>query len=73
VIVEACKLLGQEPPPLIPFEAAGLSEMGKRFYSECKRVSNARAKDELGWKLAFPTFVEGLADCLLYLKARQGP
>ena len=73
VIVEACKLLGREPPPLVPFEAAGLSEMGKRFYSECKRVSNARAKDELGWKLAFPTYVEGLANCLLDLKARQGP
>jgi nucleoside-diphosphate-sugar epimerase len=71
VIVEACRLLGREPPPLIPFEAAGLSEMGKRFYSECKRVSNARAKEELGWKLAFPTYVEGLADCFLDLKARQ--
>jgi nucleoside-diphosphate-sugar epimerase len=73
VIVEACRLLGREPPPLIPFEAAGLSEMGKRFYSECKRVSNARAKEELGWKLAFPTYVEGLADCFLDLKARQRP
>ncbi len=73
VIVEACKLLGREPPPLIPFETAGLSEMGKRFYSECKRVSNARAKEELGWKLAFPTYVEGLADCFLDLKARQRP
>ncbi len=71
VIVEACRLLGREPPPLIPFEAAGLSEMGKRFYSECKRVSNARAKEELGWKLAFTTYVEGLADCFLDLKACQ--
>jgi nucleoside-diphosphate-sugar epimerase len=70
VIVEACRLLGRAPPPLIPFEAAGLSEMGKRFYSECKRVSNARAKEELGWKLAFPTFVEGLADCYADWKAR---
>ncbi len=71
VIVEACRLLGREPPPLVPFEAAGLSEMGKRFYSECKRVSNVRAKEEIGWKLAFPTYVEGLADCFLYLNARQ--
>lgn len=70
VIVEACRLLECEPPPLIPFEAAGLSDMGKRFYSECKRVSNARAKAELGWKLAFPTYVEGLADCYANLKAR---
>jgi nucleoside-diphosphate-sugar epimerase len=71
VIVEACRLLGREPPPLIPFEVAGLSEMGKRFYSECKRVSNRRAKEELGWKLAFPTYVEGLADCYADLMSRQ--
>jgi nucleoside-diphosphate-sugar epimerase len=64
VIVHACTLLGILPPPLLPFEAAGLSEMGKRFYSECKRVSNARAKAELGWLPAFPTYREGLADCL---------
>lgn len=70
VIVEACRLLGRDPPPLLPFEAAGLSEMGKRFYSECKRVSNARAKEELGWKLAFPTFMEGLADCYADWKTR---
>jgi nucleoside-diphosphate-sugar epimerase len=38
--------------------------MGKRFYSECKRVSNARAKAELGWRPAFPTYREGLANCL---------
>ncbi len=69
VIVEACRLLGREAPPLIPFESAGLSEMGKRFYSECKRVSNRRAKEELGWRLTFPTYVEGLADCYVALQA----
>ena len=63
VVVEACRLLGVPAPPLIPFSAAGLSDMGQRFYSECKRVSNARAKAELGWRPRFPTFVEGLADC----------
>ena len=64
VIVEACRLLGVAPPPLLPFAAAGLSEMGRRFYSECKRVSNARIKAELGWRPRFATYVEGLADCL---------
>jgi nucleoside-diphosphate-sugar epimerase len=64
VIVYACQLLGVALPPLLPFEAAGLSDMGRRFYSECKRVSNARAKAELGWRPAFPTYVEGLVDCL---------
>ncbi len=65
VIVEACRLLNAPVPPLIPFAEAGLSEMGKRFYSECKRVSNARAKAELGWRPAFPTYFEGLANCLM--------
>jgi nucleoside-diphosphate-sugar epimerase len=64
VIVEACRLLGVAPPPLTPFAQANLNEMGRRFYSECKRVSNARAKAELGWRPQFPTYVEGLADCL---------
>jgi nucleoside-diphosphate-sugar epimerase len=64
VIVEACRLLDVAVPPLVPFSEAGLSEMGQRFYSECKRVSNARAKAELGWRPRFPTFVEGLQDCL---------
>jgi nucleoside-diphosphate-sugar epimerase len=63
VIVEACRLLGVVPPPLIPFAEADLSEMARRFYSECKRVSNARAKAELGWRPQFPSYLEGLADC----------
>jgi nucleoside-diphosphate-sugar epimerase len=64
VTLFACELLGVTPPPPVAFEAAGLSEMGRRFYSECKRVSNARAKAELGWRPQFPTYHEGLLDCL---------
>lgn len=70
VIVEACRLLGRAPPPLIRFDQAGLSDMARRFYSECKRVSNARAKAELGWTPAFPTYVEGLADCWARLEPK---
>jgi nucleoside-diphosphate-sugar epimerase len=64
VVLEACRLLNVAPPPLVPFAEAGLSEMGQRFYSECKRVSNARAKAELGWRPQFPTYYEGLDQCL---------
>jgi nucleoside-diphosphate-sugar epimerase len=63
VVVEACRLLGVTAPLLVPFLEAGLSDMGQRFYSECKRVANARAKAELNWRPQFPTFVDGLADC----------
>ncbi len=63
VIAYACELLKRPVPNLVPLDRANLSEMGSRFYSECKRVSNARAKSELGWRPAFPTYREGLADC----------
>lgn len=64
VLVHAANLLGIAPPPAVAFEDAGLSPAGQRFYAECKRVSNARAKAALGWRPLFPTYREGLADCL---------
>jgi nucleoside-diphosphate-sugar epimerase len=60
VIAYAAGLLGVEPPPLVPLAEAGLSPQGMRFYAESKRVSNARAKAELGWRPAYPTYREGL-------------
>ena len=60
VIAYAAGLLGMTPPPEVPLAEAGLSPMALRFYAESKRVSNARAKAELGWRPAFPTYREGL-------------
>jgi nucleoside-diphosphate-sugar epimerase len=60
VIAYAARLLGVDPPPEIPLEQAGLSWVARRFYAESKRVSNALAKAELGWRPAFPTYREGL-------------
>lgn len=57
----AAKLLGVPPPVEIPYEAAELSEMGRSFYSENKRVRNDRIKNDLGMQFAFPTYREGLA------------
>jgi hypothetical protein len=34
--------------------------MARSFYAESKKVSNLRMKDELGVKLAYPTYIEGL-------------
>ena len=56
----AAQLLGVAPPPEEPFDPESLSPMAQRFYAECKRVSNARAKAELGWRPAYPTYREGL-------------
>lgn len=61
VVTFACELLGVEPPPEEPFEEAQLTGMARSFYGENKRVSNARVKSELGVKLAYPTYREGIA------------
>ncbi|NAZ37723.1 SDR family oxidoreductase [Rubellimicrobium sp. CFH 75288] len=60
VIGEAARLLGLPPPPEVAWEEAALSPMGRSFYAESKRVSNARAKAELGWQPRYPTYREGL-------------
>ena len=60
VIEEACRLLGRAPPPLVSLEQANLSPMARAFYAENRRVANGKAKRVLGWKPAWPTYVEGL-------------
>jgi nucleoside-diphosphate-sugar epimerase len=60
VITYAAMLMGIEPPPEQDVEAAGLSPLARSFYGENKRASNRKLKDELGVKLAFPTYRVGL-------------
>ena len=60
VIEEACRLLDREPPPLLSLDQANLSPMARAFYAENRRVANGKAKRVLGWKPAWPTYVEGL-------------
>jgi nucleoside-diphosphate-sugar epimerase len=60
VIAYAAELLGIEPPPEVPFERADLTPMARSFYSSNKRVSNRRLKQQLGVRLAYPTYREGL-------------
>ncbi len=60
VVAYGAELLGLPIPPDIDFATATLTEMGRSFYSESKRVANARMKTELGITLAFPTYREGL-------------
>ena len=64
VIEYACNLLGLTPPPVIPFEEADLAPITRSFYSDNKRLKNDRIKTELGVKLQYPTFKEGLEGCL---------
>ena len=64
VVAHAATLLGMPPPPLVPFEAAGLSPMARSFYDDNKRVSNRLIKTELGVSLRHPDFRAGLAAIL---------
>jgi len=60
VVAYACRLLGVEPPPLVPFEQAALSPMAASFYADNRRVRNQLIKDELGVRLHYPTYRAGL-------------
>lgn len=60
----AAHLLGMPVPPDIPFEAAQLSEMGRSFYGENKRVSNGLVRSALNYHFRFPTYREGLRACM---------
>jgi hypothetical protein len=64
VVAYAAGLIAVEPPPEIAFEDADLTPMGRSFYGEVKRVSNARIKQGLGYRFRYPTYREGIANCV---------
>lgn len=64
VLAYAAEQMGLPVPPLIPFEQAEMSAMAKSFYQDNKRVSNRRIKEELGVKLQYPTYREGIKAAL---------
>ncbi len=61
-IAFAAQLMGVEAPPEIPFDeaAASMSPMALSFWQECRRVKNDKLKRELGVRLHYPTYREGL-------------
>lgn len=69
VIAHAAALIGRDAPPMIAPDDPSLSPMARAFYAENRRVANGRAKRLLGWRPAFPTYVDGLRDC----RARISP
>ena len=58
----AAQLLDVPPPPEIPFAQAApaMSELALSFWQECRRVKNDKLKHELGVRLGYPTYREGL-------------
>jgi nucleoside-diphosphate-sugar epimerase len=70
VVTFAASLCGVTPPPEISLDDAGLTAMGRSFYTESKRVRNDLLRDELGVTLAYPTYREGLT---VLRAAGEGP
>ena len=62
VVTLASELLGVDPPPLVPFEEAAraFSPMARSFWTDNRRVSNAKMHAELGITLQYPSYREGL-------------
>lgn len=65
VIAYAANLLGLPVPPPEDFETAEMTPMARSFYAESKMVRNDRIKTELGVRLRYPTYREGLDALLL--------
>lgn len=59
VVSYAAALMQVRPPPEIPFAQAQMTPMSRSFYSECKRVSNAKLK-AAGYRLQYPSYRDGL-------------
>jgi nucleoside-diphosphate-sugar epimerase len=70
VVAYAARLCGMEPPPETLFDDAALSPMAASFYAENKRVSNGLIREELGVRLRYPTYREGLE---ALRKSGEGP
>jgi nucleoside-diphosphate-sugar epimerase len=60
LILAGAKLLGIPAPAAQPYNQITLSPMAASFWSECRRVNNHKMKQELGVRLIYPTYREGL-------------
>ena len=56
----AARRLGLPSPPEVDLDDPSVSDAMRRFYLDSKRLSNARAKAELGWRPRYPSYREGL-------------
>lgn len=61
VVMEgAARRLGLPRPPEIDLDDPSVSDAMRRFYLDSKRLSNAKAKAELGWRPKYPGWRDGL-------------
>jgi len=66
VLEEAARLLGVAPPPAVPFDIAfeTMSDMGRSFWADNRKVSCAATKAALQLTWRYPSYREGLAAIL---------
>jgi nucleoside-diphosphate-sugar epimerase len=60
VVAYAAELMSAPKPLQVDVALAGLTPMALSFYDNSKRVSNRRIKEELGYRLLYPTYRQGL-------------
>ncbi|MFN3669716.1 MAG: SDR family NAD(P)-dependent oxidoreductase [Brevundimonas sp.] len=60
VMAGAARRLRLPNPPEVELDDPSVSDAMRRFYRDSKRLSNARAKSELGWRPRYPSWREGL-------------
>lgn len=60
VIGYAAQLLDMPVPPTESWDQADMTPMARSFYAESKRVRNTKIKEELGVKLRYPNYRQGL-------------
>ena len=59
---EAARLIGLPAPPLVPFAQAleTMSEMGRSFWAENRKVASRKTQTALGLSWRYPTYRDGL-------------
>ncbi len=55
----------------VPLEDPSVSDGMRRFYNDNKRLSNARAKAELGWRPRYPSWRDGLLPLIRQEKGQE--
>lgn len=60
VMAWSARRLGLPQPPEVDWTDPSVSDGMRRFYLDSKRLSNARAKAELGWRPKYPSYREGI-------------
>ncbi len=74
VIAEAARLLGVEPPPLVPYAEAvrTMSPMARSFWADDRKVRSGRTQAALGRRWLYPSYREGLHAILQAEQREQG-